>query len=115
MLEQDIRYQQSKPERVSLTLGVVSGQGNDINSIEEVVRVADEALYRGKNAGRNRVETAVLSSNQDIELTGQASSPHAGLDEPEGICTFGRAGASCPFLDENQCGQNPPTGNLDNG
>ncbi|OHD14627.1 MAG: hypothetical protein A2Z96_01050 [Spirochaetes bacterium GWB1_48_6] len=45
-----------KEMRISLTFGVADAL--DGQSIEEVLRKADEALYRGKNAGRNCVVPA---------------------------------------------------------
>ncbi len=42
---------------VTISIGVAESRGSDA-SAEEVIRAADKALYRAKNAGRNRVETA---------------------------------------------------------
>jgi diguanylate cyclase (GGDEF)-like protein len=39
---------------MSISLGVVSREPGD--SLEDLVRKADEALYRAKSRGRNRVE-----------------------------------------------------------
>lgn len=47
-------------EKISVTIGTASMQASDplvtLPSAEELIRRADEALYRGKEAGRNRVE-----------------------------------------------------------
>jgi len=44
---------------VSISLGVASTSAVDARSVEELIRFADEALYRAKEGGRNRVESAV--------------------------------------------------------
>ena len=44
MLNQKISYGPKNPEPVSLTLGVVSGRGYSIDTIEQLVRLADDAL-----------------------------------------------------------------------
>ncbi len=40
---------------ITVSIGVCSQPGVAINSLEDVIRRADEALYRAKNQGRNRV------------------------------------------------------------
>jgi GGDEF domain-containing protein len=45
------------PRSVTLTAGVASFPANG-NTRDELVRAADDALYAGKQAGRNRVITA---------------------------------------------------------
>jgi diguanylate cyclase (GGDEF)-like protein len=42
---------------VTISIGVATSKGSG-SSAEEVIRAADKALYRAKNAGRNRVEAA---------------------------------------------------------
>lgn len=50
---------------ITLSAGVVTLQhAGDIN-IEHMMHVADEALYRAKNSGRNRVERGTLSPAED--------------------------------------------------
>jgi len=49
----------SNPEgvfHVTISLGVASAERGNEWSVESIIRAADEALYRAKNRGRNRVE-----------------------------------------------------------
>jgi diguanylate cyclase (GGDEF)-like protein len=46
---------------ITVSLGAVVGEGTRIDA-EELIRLADLALYRAKRAGRNRVEMANSSS-----------------------------------------------------
>lgn len=43
---------------VTVSIGVATGSGADSVSVDSVIKAADEALYRAKDGGRNRVETA---------------------------------------------------------
>lgn len=45
------------PLHCTVTIGVSHGLG-DAHALENAMREADAALYRGKDAGRNRVEWA---------------------------------------------------------
>ncbi len=47
---------------VTISLGAASGKGSNLDS-DLLVRMADQALYRAKQRGRNRVETAVHSED----------------------------------------------------
>jgi diguanylate cyclase (GGDEF)-like protein len=45
-----------KPVKITVSIGVAGSQGTD-NSPEDVIKVADKALYRAKKKGRNRLST----------------------------------------------------------
>ncbi len=42
---------------ITLSIGVVSYPNDDVHAINDLIRLADDALYRAKNGGRNRVIT----------------------------------------------------------
>jgi diguanylate cyclase (GGDEF)-like protein len=50
---------------VTLSLGVASIPYNAVDA-DELVRVADQALYRAKSSGRNRVETSPLRATPAV-------------------------------------------------
>jgi diguanylate cyclase (GGDEF)-like protein len=52
-----VRYLEENLPRITISIGVASFP-NDGNTPEAVLKVADEALYRAKEGGRNRVETS---------------------------------------------------------
>ncbi len=54
---------------VTATVGVVATTIADSTTIDELVSVADAALYRGKNAGRNRVECGVYNAKPEAVAT----------------------------------------------
>ena len=74
LIAENIPYGPDNPEPVTLTLGVVSARGHAIESVEQLVRQADAALYRGKHQGRNRVVSVVLDKAGE---DGQEPSPPA--------------------------------------
>jgi diguanylate cyclase (GGDEF)-like protein len=43
-------------ETLTISLGVSSYPGRDIDSVESLIKAADDALYRAKEKGRNRIE-----------------------------------------------------------
>jgi diguanylate cyclase (GGDEF)-like protein len=42
----------------TLSIGVCCRSGEQITSLNAIIKEADDALYRAKNNGRNRVEMA---------------------------------------------------------
>lgn len=48
------------PFRITLSFGVVCVEPASNSSLDDIVAAADQALYRAKNGGRNRVECLVL-------------------------------------------------------
>ncbi len=65
----DIRYHSQSAEVVTVTVGVACHAGTSVTSADELLHTADEALYRGKAQGRNRVvladePSAVVESEQ---------------------------------------------------
>lgn len=55
---------ESSPIRVTASIGVAAAEVDDTESWEALFRRADEALYRAKGAGRDRVETAPAPGSQ---------------------------------------------------
>lgn len=49
--------------KVTLSMGIATYPECDGHTVEDIVRLADAALYRAKSMGRNRVEPAVLATN----------------------------------------------------
>jgi len=43
--------------KITISMGVATYPGPGVDSIDDIIRVADEALYRAKSEGRNRVLT----------------------------------------------------------
>lgn len=50
--------EQLKPLHLTISAGVATYPGPDIATADDLIRVADHALYRAKDAGRNRVESS---------------------------------------------------------
>jgi diguanylate cyclase (GGDEF)-like protein len=49
----------SNPEQLSVTISIGVAEGNaKTRAVEDVIKAADQALYRAKRGGRNRVEVA---------------------------------------------------------
>jgi len=62
VVQRKIFYDSKERKPVSLTLGVVTGQGPLVDHSEQLVQQADQALYRGKNQGRNCVVTTIFTA-----------------------------------------------------
>jgi diguanylate cyclase (GGDEF)-like protein len=54
--------------RVTISLGVASFPENPAQTSEEMIKIADDCLYLAKNKGRNRVEFAQPTANQEPDL-----------------------------------------------
>ena len=67
ILDQNIHYGPQNTNPVTLTLGVVSAYGPAIDEIEKLIRVADTALYKGKDQGRNCVVSTVFGDH-DVKV-----------------------------------------------
>lgn len=52
-------------QSLSLTLGVVSARGEMIESMEQLIKLADNALYQGKAQSRNCVLSVVLGDQEE--------------------------------------------------
>ena len=52
--------------RCTVTIGI-SRQFADLQGLEQAMREADAALYRGKSAGRNRIGSAQASQPSQLE------------------------------------------------
>jgi len=46
-------------EYVTISLGVVTAYTTGLSSPEQLVALADEAMYRAKQGGRNRIEVSI--------------------------------------------------------
>lgn len=60
ILRKNIPYGPDNTNPVTLTLGVVSAYGHTIDRIDDLIRDADIALYKGKDQGRNCVVSTVF-------------------------------------------------------
>ncbi len=54
---------QEKPLNINISLGVATFPGNNIESVDHLIKEADDALYKAKRKGRNRVES---SGSEDL-------------------------------------------------
>ena len=54
-----IYYDQSRHDVLTITIGIGSSSGQHIHSKEELIEMADRALYTGKSSGRNGVQQII--------------------------------------------------------
>jgi len=52
----------SAADHVTVSLGVVTGAASGLASTDKLIQLADEALYRAKQEGRNRIEPALAGA-----------------------------------------------------
>ena len=64
-----VRYVDGNLPRVTISIGVAAYPGSG-DSPQSVLKAADEALYRGKDGGRNRVE---ISASADAPASSVAA------------------------------------------
>jgi diguanylate cyclase (GGDEF)-like protein len=55
-VEEFVLVETDKALRVTISLGVAACPNPHISTVDDLIRLADNALYRAKNNGRNRVE-----------------------------------------------------------
>jgi len=55
-IEEFVLIESGKELRVTISLGIASCPHPQINSVDDLIRLADNALYEAKKNGRNRVE-----------------------------------------------------------
>jgi len=68
--------------QVTVSVGAVSSAGIRNLDADSFLRAADQALYRAKNSGRNRVEIVGPDALQEQSPSPQQTSPQARLSEP---------------------------------
>ena len=71
-----VRYMNQDLPRITMSIGVAAFPAAG-DTAEAVMRVADEALYRAKTNGRNRVETASVSGGDSKPPEDRPSAPLA--------------------------------------
>jgi diguanylate cyclase (GGDEF)-like protein len=54
----ELRFEGGKPPTVTVSVGVAAFPENKVENSAQLIAMADEALFRAKRAGRNRVVTA---------------------------------------------------------
>ncbi|MFO8057009.1 MAG: diguanylate cyclase [bacterium] len=55
-VEEFVLFEADKELRITISLGVASSPHPEIKTVDDLIRLADNALYKAKSNGRNRVE-----------------------------------------------------------
>ncbi|HTX60604.1 MAG TPA: diguanylate cyclase, partial [Verrucomicrobiae bacterium] len=74
-----IAHEGSSLERVSLSVGIASTVPSGVDTLEMLMRAADEQLYRAKLGGRNRVAAAGYESESAESVQPAQDSPRGNL------------------------------------
>jgi two-component system cell cycle response regulator len=61
----ELRFEGLKDDPVTVSIGVSTFSRNNLNSFDQMVRLADQAMYMAKSAGKDRVEAATDPSLLD--------------------------------------------------
>lgn len=72
-----IPYQADSDEYVTVTVGVACQRGDQLVTSEQLVKLADDALYAGKERGRNCVVMAPLASEEHVQASDPSSTQDA--------------------------------------
>jgi diguanylate cyclase (GGDEF)-like protein len=87
-----VRYVDGNLPRVTISIGVAAYPGSG-DSPQSVLKAADEALYRGKDGGRNRVEVSsgtdapaspIAAQVRSLQRAVEASPAHRPQSRPNG-------------------------------
>ena len=65
----DLRHDPQRDEPLTVTIGYVSVPGGSAATHDQLLRVADAALYEGKRAGRDRAVEAVLAGGSELVVS----------------------------------------------
>ncbi|MGI6551879.1 MAG: histidine kinase N-terminal 7TM domain-containing diguanylate cyclase [Bacillota bacterium] len=60
---------------VSIGVAAISGDSDDINHIEDLLKLADDAMYKAKAKGRNHVVTLETGVEGEAQLEGKTGKP----------------------------------------
>ncbi len=61
----DIRYRPDRDQRLTVTIGAAGGCGSAVGDANALLALADELLYQGKRAGRDRVVSACAAGRAE--------------------------------------------------
>jgi diguanylate cyclase (GGDEF)-like protein len=65
----DLRHDPERDEPLTVTIGYVSVPGGSDTTHDQLLRVADAALYEGKRGGRDRAVEAVLAGGSELVVS----------------------------------------------